>query len=87
MPDPATPPVLTERQTQVLKLIALGMCGKEIAWTLGVSLKTIEFHRNEIMQRLNLHGIADLTRYAMTHGLIGFNAKTTNGNTSGGGAE
>lgn len=63
-------PALTPRQTQILRLIALGHTGKAIAQQLAISPKTVEFHRAELMKRLGLHDIASLTRYALSKGLL-----------------
>lgn len=56
---------LTSRQTEVLQLIAEGKCNKESACELGVSIKTIEKHRQNLMMRLDIHDVAGLTRYAI----------------------
>jgi len=61
---------LTPRQREVLQLVAEGKTGKDIAATLGISVKTVEFHRNGIMQELGLRSIAELTRYAIEHGIV-----------------
>ena len=60
---------LTERQAEVLRLIAIGHSAKDIANTLNISVRTAEFHRAAIMQRLGLHSTAQLTRYAIAHDL------------------
>lgn len=60
---------LTPREREILKLIADGKSIKEIAFQLGVSNKTIENHRQAIMQKLNLFSVAELTKYAIRHGL------------------
>jgi DNA-binding NarL/FixJ family response regulator len=62
--------VLTSRQRQVLALIAEGCIAKEIAARLGISVRTAEFHRVSIMQKLNLHTTAQLTRYAIENGIV-----------------
>ena len=62
---------LTARQREVLQLVAEGHGTKEIATILDVSVKTVEFHKSRIMQLLNLHTTADLTKYAITHGITG----------------
>jgi DNA-binding NarL/FixJ family response regulator len=62
--------VLTERQTEVLRGIASGLSNKRIARELGVSPKTVEFHRAQLMNRLDLHDVASLTRYALEGGLV-----------------
>jgi DNA-binding NarL/FixJ family response regulator len=67
---PATETSLTERQIQVLRLIAHGSSAKEIASTLNISVRTAEFHRAEIMERLKLHSTAMMTRYAIDHGIL-----------------
>ena len=61
---------LTPRQREVLQLVAEGRSVKEIAAVLGVSLKTVEFHKGRIMDQLGLRTTADLTRYALAHGLV-----------------
>lgn len=61
---------LTLRQREVLQLVAEGQTVKEIAATLGISPKTVEFHKGQIMEQLDLHTTADLTKYALAHGLI-----------------
>lgn len=60
---------LTERQKEVLRLIAQGCSAKEIASQLNISVRTAEFHRAAIMQRLKLHSTAMMTRYAVERGL------------------
>ena len=61
---------LTARQREVLQLVAEGMTVKEIASTLNISPKTVEFHKSHIMTQLDLHTTAELTKYALVHGLI-----------------
>ncbi|HSL05506.1 MAG TPA: response regulator transcription factor [Nitrospiraceae bacterium] len=60
---------LTGRQREVLQLVAEGRGTKAIATTLKVSVKTVEFHKSRIMQQLDIHTTADLTKYAITHGI------------------
>lgn len=60
---------LTERQKEVLRLIAHGCSAKEIASRLNISVRTAEFHRAAIMDRLKLHSTAMMTRYAVERGL------------------
>jgi DNA-binding NarL/FixJ family response regulator len=60
---------LTERQIEVLRLISQGCSAKEIASRLSISVRTAEFHRAAIMDRLKLHSTAMITRYAIEHGL------------------
>ena len=62
---------LTVRQCEVLQLIAEGKAAKEIAAVLGISTKTVEFHRAGIVNELGLRTTAELTRYAIEHGIIG----------------
>ncbi|SPP65231.1 response regulator [Nitrospira lenta] len=61
---------LTLRQREVLQLVAEGRSLKEIASILCVSAKTVEFHKTRISKQLGLHTTADLTKYAVTHGLV-----------------
>jgi DNA-binding NarL/FixJ family response regulator len=61
--------LLTDREREALQLLAEGHSTKEMADTLGVSVKTIEAHRANIMQKLNLHSVAELTKYAIREGL------------------
>jgi DNA-binding NarL/FixJ family response regulator len=60
---------LTARQREVLQLIAEGKTTKEIAESLRISANTVEFHRGSIAGILGLHSVADLTRYALQHGI------------------
>lgn len=61
---------LTSRQREVLQLIAEGHTTKEIAGKLNLSVKTAETHRTQLMQRLDIHDVAGLVRYAIRVGLI-----------------
>jgi DNA-binding NarL/FixJ family response regulator len=61
---------LTSRQREILQLIAEGNSTKEIANKLNISIKTIETHRSQIMERLDIHDIPGLVRYAMRTGII-----------------
>jgi DNA-binding NarL/FixJ family response regulator len=61
---------LTDRQIQVFKLVAEGYRTREVAKQLGLSTKTVESHRGEIMKRLQLHDVVRLVRYAIRVGLI-----------------
>ena len=61
---------LTSRQREVLQLVAEGMTVKEIASALCLSPKTVEFHKSQIMTELDLHTTAELTKYALVHGLL-----------------
>jgi DNA-binding NarL/FixJ family response regulator len=68
--DAASPkPELTARQREVLRLIAMGSSAKDIANQLNISVRTAEFHRAAIMQRLNLHSTAQMTRYAIANNI------------------
>lgn len=60
---------LTRRQQEVLQLVAEGHSAKDIGDNLHISSKTVEFHKSLIMKRLNLHSVAELTRYAIEHGI------------------
>jgi NarL family two-component system response regulator LiaR len=60
---------LTPREREVLQLIAEGKATKEVAYTLHVSIKTAETHRRSIMEKLNLHSVAELTKLAVREGL------------------
>ena len=68
--EPSASDELTERQLEILKLIAQGKASKEIAFDLGLSSKTVDVHRARIMERLRLNDIASLTLYAVRKGLI-----------------
>jgi two-component system, NarL family, nitrate/nitrite response regulator NarL len=66
----SNPAQLTDREREVLVLIAQGQSNKEIANRLGIGVRTIETHRERIMRRLDIHSVAGLTRYAISNGLI-----------------
>ena len=57
------------RQREILQLVAEGLTLKEIASTLGLSPKTVEYHKAKLMEQLGLHTTAELTKYALAHGL------------------
>jgi DNA-binding NarL/FixJ family response regulator len=61
---------LTEREIEVLQLIAEGNANKQTADHLGISIKTVEKHRQHLMEKLNIHDTATLTRYAVSAGLV-----------------
>jgi DNA-binding NarL/FixJ family response regulator len=61
---------LTVRQREILQLVAEGRSRREIAAILNISVKTVEFHKAALMRELDLHNSANLTRYAIEHGLI-----------------
>ena len=69
-PDGVIMPGLTLRQTEILRLVASGRTTKEVARDLGISPKTVEFHRSQIMDRIGVHDVTALTRFAMQQGLI-----------------
>jgi len=62
--------VLTSREREVIQLLAEGKTSKEVAVTLNLSVKTAETHRTNLMRKLNLHSVADLTRYAVRNGIV-----------------
>jgi DNA-binding NarL/FixJ family response regulator len=64
---------LTPRQREVLQLVAEGHTTKEIARKLQIGVKTVEAHRGELMRALDIHDIANLTRYAIKVGLVALN--------------
>ena len=68
--EPSSLERLTPRQREVLQLIAEGHSTKEIAFMLKVSVKTVESHRMELMDRLNIHDVAGLVRYAIRVRLV-----------------
>ena len=61
---------LTSREAEVLQLVAEGFANKQIAAELSISIKTVEKHRQQAMNKLNIHDIAGLTRYAMSKGWV-----------------
>jgi len=61
---------LSPRQREVLQMIAEGRTTKQIAQLLDISVKTVETHRAQLMERLNIHDVAGLVRYAIIVGLI-----------------
>lgn len=65
-----TVPQLTNREREVLILVADGFSNKEIASQLGVGVRTVETHRERIMRKLDIHTIAGLTKFAIVHGLV-----------------
>lgn len=71
IPDevPATYETLSQREREILQLIADGSNAKEIAFAFGVSVKTVENQRHSIMKKLDLFSIAELTKYAVRQGL------------------
>lgn len=61
---------LTPRESEVLQLVAEGLANKEVAAKLGISVKTVEKHREHLMAKLDIHETAGLTRYAIAAGVI-----------------
>ncbi len=61
---------LTSRESEVLQLIAEGFSNKQIAAELSISIKTVEKHRQQVMNKLHIHDIAGLTRYAISKGMV-----------------
>lgn len=68
--EPKPPDPLTPRQREILQLVAEGQSTKEIAFALELSVKTVETHRAQIMERLGIRDVAGLVKYAMRTGLI-----------------
>jgi DNA-binding NarL/FixJ family response regulator len=62
--------ILTAREREVIQLLAEGKTSKEVAVTLNLSIKTAETHRTNLMRKLDLHSVADLTRYAVRNGIV-----------------
>ena len=62
--------VLTDRQREILKLIAEGLSTKQIGERLAVSAKTVETHRAQLMERLNIRNVPGLVKFAVRHGLV-----------------
>ena len=72
-PRTGSPPLdaLTPREREVLQLIAEGLTSKEIGARIGAALKTVETHRSNVIRKLDIHSIAELTKYAVREGLTG----------------
>jgi len=68
---------LTSREMEVFQLIAEGKANKQIAAELGIGMKTVETHRERLMEKLNIHSIAGLTRLAVAMGIIENNVQLT----------
>jgi DNA-binding NarL/FixJ family response regulator len=66
----SSPDFLTDREREILKLVVESHSSKDIAAKLGISMKTVDNHRTNLMRKLNMHDVASLTRYAMGVGLI-----------------
>jgi len=71
------PTTLTSREMEVLQLIAEGKANKETASALGIGIKTVEKHREHLMQKLDIHDTAGLTRYAIGAGIIESSVQVT----------
>jgi DNA-binding NarL/FixJ family response regulator len=65
-----TAAILTGREREVIQLLAEGKTSKEVAVALHLSVKTAETHRTNLMRKLGLHSVADLTRYAVRNGIV-----------------
>jgi len=68
--EPSSQCVLTPREREVIQLVAEGKSTKEVATALNLSVKTAETHRTNLMRKLDLHSIADLTLYAVRNGIV-----------------
>jgi len=69
--------LLTSREMEVLQLVAEGKANKEIAAELGISIKTVEKHRGHLMEKLDIHDTAGLTRHAIASGIIESSVQVT----------
>ena len=67
---PGTAAQLTSREREIVQLVAEGKTNKEVATRLGVSVKTVDAHRAKVMEKLDLHSVADLVRYAVRNKII-----------------
>ncbi|MCL5036078.1 MAG: response regulator transcription factor [Chloroflexi bacterium] len=70
--EPSVFSMLTNREREVLQLLAEGNTTKEIASLLNISDKTVETHRRQVMNKLDIHNVAELTKYAIREGLTSF---------------
>lgn len=68
--ESVTPQHLTTREREIVQLVAEGKSSKEIANSLGISVKTAETHRSNVMRKLNFHSVSDIVRYAVRNKLI-----------------
>lgn len=68
---------LTSRESEVLQLVAEGSANKQVAAELGISIKTVEKHRQHLMDKLNIHDTAGLTRHAIAAGIIESSVQVT----------
>jgi DNA-binding NarL/FixJ family response regulator len=69
-PKPHETPVLTPREREIIQLIAEGKATKEVAELLGISVKTADTHRTNLMRKLDLHSAADVVRYAIRNQIV-----------------
>ena len=69
-PAEPEPPLLSDREREVLVLIAEGLSNKEVADRLGIGVRTTETHRERLMQKLNIHTVAGLTKFAIANGMV-----------------
>lgn len=69
-PMPGATPIVTGREREILIMIANGQSNKRIALSINRSIKTVEKHRANLMRKLNLHNVADVTRFALNSGLM-----------------
>lgn len=70
---PNQPATLTEREREILQLVTEGYSSRQIGKMLFISVKTVENHRANIMEKLNVHNLADLIKYALSKGIIHLN--------------
>ena len=68
--DSRTGDELTTREREILRLVVRGYTNTRTAADLGLSVKTVEWHRSNLMRKLGTHGVAELVRYAIQHGLV-----------------
>ena len=64
------PSILSPREREIVQLIAEANSSKEVAGQLGVSVKTVEAHRSNIMRKLNFHSVSEVVRYAIRNEII-----------------
>lgn len=67
---PSVPEMLTSREREILCYIVRGKTNTQIAYALSLSVKTVEWHRANLMNKLGMHNVADLVRHALQHGLV-----------------
>jgi DNA-binding NarL/FixJ family response regulator len=61
---------LSPRERQILQMIAMGKGAKEIGYQLGISNKTVEAHRMQLMKKLDIHNVAELVKFAIREGMV-----------------